>query len=672
MIWLPPLQLDGISVRVDSEDEMASYTEASDGSVPKKASPSYSNSLDMRWSQIERELMEAKDIIEVMEAEQFHLIKELQHTKEENDRFKEMLEKTDLLEGQSQHQNGHESLKLVEVEKKSMGITKKSEDRERKAMEDRLCRILHELEEVKSLNSQYEQERTSQLSHQEQVELVFEQVEMETTRTILQLQEEVATLQLELHDKLTATNNENMRLREAIEAHQEEMRIFSADWENATLELTNFLLDGSRSLKDVSRHIASIAASFPQANACIGEYVEKAAITCIEKEERILLLQRSLEEAQKTVFEMHEKLNSLKDATIAVSDFQHLISEEIDRETIASNMHLQEKINIKKMKEDRIAEAEKRVYAAFLVIKWLSDHHGVVQRKSTEGVTERVGPTPLVSSSENRSQRIPLVEADVDALSVEQLAQVKITNLGASRSKTAVDECFGGTEVFISAPEAVASNEFDACGHLIQGIKRETSDISLHFEELRRNHSVVTSLPWKDCSFLKVGNGSKVLRQIKDELKEANCQLNAIKSCIDMKLGCKSVDEDFIDPYEWSDSCYTSGSDSDNIVTKCELSNLGNTCSSMSESVKQLKDSEHPSQSYLESQNSVTGLIKPLQSAFCTNTTASLRKELQDALNMFYKQYVRLSAILSGPDKESSPFCKGNIFQAVSLCIDYQ
>ncbi|KAK4767541.1 hypothetical protein SAY86_015291 [Trapa natans] len=600
--------LKDLSGMVDSEDELILNTQASDGFAQNlRASQSYNKSLDMRLCQIERELMNAKEFIEVQEAEQFRLIKELQHTKEENDQLKAISNKRDL-EGQSPYQNGYESLKFVADEKKNTDIIMEGENREMKVLENKLGRILHELEEVKILNNQYEQEQASQVSRQEQVDLVFEQVEMETTRTILQLQEEVANLQLELHEKLTATNNENFRLRETIEAQQAEMKIISADWENATLELTNFLLDGSRSLKDVSRHIAGIAASYPQANAYIGEYVEQAAITCIEKEEKILLLQRSLENAQKTVFEMDQKLSSLKDAAIALSEFQHLFNEEISRDTIGSGMHLQEKLKIIKMQEDQIAEAEKRIFAAFLVIKWLSDDDGVIQRNSIEGITERVGPSTLICSSENKR----------------------------------VGECSGEIEIVTIAPHAVSSNEFDVLDHLIPGIKGEASDVSLQCEQLRRDNSLMTPSLGKSGSLLEIEIGSHMLQQIKDELREANCRLNAIKSRIDLKLGWKCVDEELIDPYEWSPSSCTSGSDSDSLVKKCDLNNSENACSSTPESVKGLKDSELPGPCYLQSQNSETGLTE----------------ELLDTLNMFYRQYVRLSVILDGPYKESNPFCE--------------
>ncbi|OWM87999.1 hypothetical protein CDL15_Pgr016571 [Punica granatum] len=651
-------QLEVISIRSNSEDEMASYTQGDDSSEQNRVSQSYSSSLDMRYSQIEKELMDAKDFIEAMEAEEFRLNKELQRTQEENERFKAMLEKIDHLDGRPSHEPGNKSLDLVALGNKSTGIMGESEERERMAMKARLDRIVHELEEVTSLNNQYEQERASQLSHQKQVELVCEQVEMETTRTIVQLQEEVATLQLELHDKLSATTNENWRLREAIAAQQEEMRMLSADWENATLELTNFLLDGSRSLRDVSRHIASIAGSFPQANASIGIYVEKAAITCIEKEETIVLLQRSLEDAQKTVLEMEQKLGSLKGATIALSEFQHLTSEESTEETLDLNIQLQENKSTIKMLEDRAAEAERHIYAAFLVVKWLSDHYGIAQRNSIKGDTERGSLSKVVCSYENRNHRIPQMKDDSDSLAVEQLAQAKMARPGASRSKEASEECYGGREIFISAPQTDTPDEFDECGSLVRNMEREASDKGLQLKKLRRNRGAVESFSRDDCSFLKIENESHVLHQIKDELRETNHRLNAIKGCIDMTFGCKSMDEDLVDPYELSGSYSMSASDSDNIAMECESSSSDDACSSNSESVKQLKHSELQSQRYSQSDNSQMQPDKSSQSPFCTDTIVSLRKELGNAFDSFNKQYVRLAAIFNGIVKGGSPFGK--------------
>ncbi|OMO55955.1 hypothetical protein COLO4_35839 [Corchorus olitorius] len=68
--------------------------------------------------------------------------------------------------------------------------------------------------------------------------------------------------------------------------------------------------------------IENIACSFPEINVWVGEHVERAAKVCIDKEERILLLQRSLEDAQRMIVEMEMKLSSLKGAAIALNENQ--------------------------------------------------------------------------------------------------------------------------------------------------------------------------------------------------------------------------------------------------------------------------------------------------------------------------------------------------------------
>ncbi|XP_050372198.1 kinesin-like protein KIN-12C [Argentina anserina] len=216
-----------------------------------------------------------------------------------------------------------------EPEQEIMGsLMDMSKDVERKSLQAKLEKMAEDLEKVKLLNSHFQEDQLLQLSCQKQTEMVCEQVEMETARTILHLQEEVAALQFELDEKLQCMINENTTLKSTIASKEGEIRTLRMDWEKATLELTRFLLDGSRSLKNASSQIESITCSFPQANVCISENVQRAAKVCLEKEETIELLQKSLEDAQKMVTEMGEKLSSLKGATMALSELQHLNSDE--------------------------------------------------------------------------------------------------------------------------------------------------------------------------------------------------------------------------------------------------------------------------------------------------------------------------------------------------------
>ncbi|GKC38492.1 hypothetical protein Tco_1050876 [Tanacetum coccineum] len=79
----------------------------------------------------------------------------------------------------------------------------------------------------------------------DQVELVHEEVENEAPKAILQLQEELASLQVKYHRRLCTMSEENNKLKIIVANKEDEMYTLHRDWEKATLELTIFLLDGS-------------------------------------------------------------------------------------------------------------------------------------------------------------------------------------------------------------------------------------------------------------------------------------------------------------------------------------------------------------------------------------------------------------------------------------------
>lgn len=160
------------------------------------------------------------------------------------------------------------------------------------------------------------------MSQEHQTELIREEVEIETTKMILHMQEEIVAMKSELQDKICLMADEKMSLKNSLAAKEEEVKVLCMEWERATLELTTFLIDGSKSLRDASSQIENIAFLFPDVNACIGEHVEKAAKICVEKEATILLLKRSLEDAQRGIWQMDKKLNSLRGATMAL----HMLS----------------------------------------------------------------------------------------------------------------------------------------------------------------------------------------------------------------------------------------------------------------------------------------------------------------------------------------------------------
>ncbi|XP_010505456.1 PREDICTED: kinesin-like protein KIN-12C [Camelina sativa] len=251
-------------------------------------------------------------------------------------------------------------------------VKKTDEGIDRSILQFKLGKLMKDLEEARTLNCQYEKEYKSQLSQQEDIEVVREQVETETARTILELQEEVTALQSEFQSRICNLTEENQSMKDTITAREAETRALNQDWEMATLELTNFIVDGSKSIKNASRQIESIICSFPQVNAWIGDYVEKAAKSCIKKEETILLLQKSLEDARTLVAVMNLKLNSLKGATIALNEFQLGGNSANTEEGFHLNNEIDRKSNLK-ARQYSVLKTERHAEAAFAVTKWLSD-----------------------------------------------------------------------------------------------------------------------------------------------------------------------------------------------------------------------------------------------------------------------------------------------------------
>lgn len=242
--------------------------------------------------------------------------------------------------------------------------------------EAKLERMSKDLKEVRLLNDQYQEKWALQLSQKQQMESVCQEVEMETTNTILHLQEEVASIQSELEGKLYSIDQENTKLRNVVAAKEEEMKSLCLDWEKAILELTTFLLEGSRSLRDACGQVQNISSSFPKVNAWIGEHVSMAVKKYIEKEETIHQLQSSLEDARKMALEMELKISSLKEATLTLSAFEHLDNENGIEEAFQLRVLLNEKANIIrtleneiKYKNDQLCKTVKQADAAFLVAK---------------------------------------------------------------------------------------------------------------------------------------------------------------------------------------------------------------------------------------------------------------------------------------------------------------
>ncbi|KAJ6312260.1 hypothetical protein OIU77_013907 [Salix suchowensis] len=302
-------------------DEMTFFTPTDDISLQNKNNLRTS-AASIQSGNTQAELMEARLLIQAMESEQVRLIEELQLMQEHNNMYNELLKKKDNKLRESVLESGSNCLELHDIkEHNKVLVMEGSREIKTSPLQAKLDKLNKDLEEARSLNYHYQEDQASKLYQQHQAELVCEEVETETTRTILHLQEEITALQLELDERLYCMTQENTGLRNTVAAKEAEIRALCGEWERATLELTSFLTEGSKSLKDASGQIENIVNAFPKLNVWIGEHAERAARACVDKEETILQLEKSLEDARKMVIDMEMKLNSLREATMALNDF---------------------------------------------------------------------------------------------------------------------------------------------------------------------------------------------------------------------------------------------------------------------------------------------------------------------------------------------------------------
>ncbi|XP_047329841.1 kinesin-like protein KIN-12C isoform X2 [Impatiens glandulifera] len=359
-------------------------------------------------------------------------------------------------------------------------LSKAKEPEEVETLHSKLDQLSRDLENAQLLNHKYHEQQVSKLSEESQAELVREQVEMETAKTILQLQEDISSLQSELGDKLCYMTTENLRLKKVAEAKDDEMRRLCNDWELATLELTNFLTDGSRSLNDASCEIQSIASSFPCVNGWLNDHVESAAKVCLQKEETIILLQKSLEDAQKMVLEMEQKLNFLKEAAIVFSEVQKEETNLTASDAIKLAMQPNSKLNSNEclenkhvLKKDHVIEAGGVMPMSKLATTLGSNSQHISQMKDTELATQILkSANAIVASIE-----------DIDGFtSAIQSSIIEASSFYREFSGTLLQDIFQMREEFKTMKENIARDEIPFVGER-KYLERNHCCISHGFEK---------------------------------------------------------------------------------------------------------------------------------------------------------------------------------------------
>lgn len=648
-------QGETISFRSDLGEEVASYDQAEYEEIQKRNIQKVGDASVIHHNDIEKELKDARMLIEAMESEQLRLIEELHFMQQENRRCMDVLNNNTTAE-ESVVKLGSPCLQTGDSEIQ-MGLMN--------TLQVKLDKMTKDLEKVRLLNSQYQEQHASKLCHEQQVELVWEQVETETTRTILHLQDEVTALQLELHEKICGMTEENLRLRNRLDAKENDMKALCGEWQRATLELTNFLIEGSKSLKDASSQIESMASSFPQVNVWISEHVEQAAKVCIEKEETILVLQKSLEDAQKMAGEMEIKLSSLKGAAIALTEIQRLHNGGSGKEALQLSTLLDEKINMVKIlenklkrKEAQIIEAENCTNAAFLLVKKLSDNQQIATGSNfvREMNMLKLAISPTMCGHQTSEVR---TEADSSVLEDMQV-QLQVTGLGVLDPENVTKATYSDTEQSLTDPQTQILKASSLYRKLVQELMKDIDEIRNTFLELKEDCKMfqVHTVESEPHKFLKLQNQHLILHQIRDELDETNGRLDGIKDCIRGSLyvhGCSTTSLDLTEAGAWSPDCYDSSNYLSSVASKDELDG---------------KITEHNVNLKFEG-GKVLSLVnqtpeesnKLLENSIDREATIWwLRKELEIVFNAFNKLYVQLVTIFNEKEIGNCSHSEGTCF----------
>ncbi|AES92050.2 kinesin motor domain protein [Medicago truncatula] len=500
--------------------------------------------------------------------------------------------------------------------------------------EAKLERMSKDLKEVRLLNDQYQEKWALQLSQKQQMESVCQEVETETTNTILHLQEEVASIQSELEGKLYSIDQENTK---------------------AILELTTFLLEGSRSLRDACGQVQNISSSFPKVNAWIGEHVSMAVKKYIEKEETIHQLQSSLEDARKMALEMELKISSLKEATLTLSAFEHLDNENGIEEAFQLRVLLNEKANIimtleneLKYKNDQLCKTVKQADAAFLVAKWLSDcfdaaHMNIDAEDISIPNLDMQGRLGSFTTSENQ-------DVGYNSILNDLMGQVELIKLEVLEMENAVKTSFVDTEM-----------------DLIQDIVKETKDMRKEIRDLKMHHISsdgykVDSLTLNADNCQVFANQHHTLHQIKEQLVVMNKRLNIIENCISKDVDVSRfqlADEDFIDADELStDSSSVSDLSTETESVASGSQSLGLATGEITEKQVHLNSERGviiQSNDASSSSHSAEFMRRPIYNEaarFC------LRRELNDTYDGFQRLYNCLSSLLTNLDGGSCSYPK--------------
>ncbi|KAJ7955308.1 Kinesin-like protein [Quillaja saponaria] len=449
---------------------------------------------------------------------------------------------------------------------------------------------------------------------------------------------------------------------------EEAIKALCLEWERATMELTTFLVDGSRSLRDASGQVEGIVSSFPQVSDWIGEHVGRAVKVYVEKEETIQLLQKSLEDAQKMVVDMERKISSLKGVTVALSESQQLEGpERMDQSMLLSEMTNMVRVleSEVRLKEDQVTQAEKRADAVFLVVKWLCDRCDVAQASD-------VGGDSLIPRLDVGTRLSGKTNSSVKYLSLKDLkAQIETVRLGLLELESAACAFCANTDM----PSAGIQTDFCSVSSvdrdLIQDFAREIQELTTKLRELKKycktsQHCVVESLTTRACEKCNFENQNHILNQIREELAEMNRRLGIIENTISTGgdiFRCPLMDRKLADADAWSadSSSSDSVSSTETVGYDNKFDGSSYTCNfRVPASILQIvhpkaaRGSKHEDD-HIESESSGSLWETSIQNEAAI---LCLKKELDALYDAFSKLHVRVASLLKISKKGNCSYGK--------------
>ncbi|PNY07980.1 ATP binding protein [Trifolium pratense] len=343
------------------------------------------------------ELKVTKSVIEALESQQVLSIKEIEDMQNKNNNYLELVNKQE-----------HEIMALKnQLASKDLRDSLSSNhpkiDNEY-PLQVRFRRMHDSLEKAKQLNMFYQSDRALQISNEEEMDEVRRQAEAETAEVILCMQEELAQLQHQVNDshqkeiemkerilqmeaelkdmqeKLLTAVDDNQSLSEELWHRDNELKSMAEEWELLTSEIEEILADGCQALDVASDELDHIRNSFPQKRIWISEQVGMMVRKISEKELLIDELGRCLEDASNKRSDMESMLNSLRSATLVMTEAHQKEYAEIEKEILLLTSQLSEKTSSVKSLEEQLILAEDRIQktsncatVAFVVVNRLSD-----------------------------------------------------------------------------------------------------------------------------------------------------------------------------------------------------------------------------------------------------------------------------------------------------------